>query len=76
MTVFFNRSVARTIDFRCGDVGYVPQTSRHVYRRQREYEEHRVVGTGTVGEPQMATFSDLTPQPYSETPYSEYGICY
>ena len=29
MTVFFNRSVARTIDFRSGDVGYVPQTLGH-----------------------------------------------
>jgi oxalate decarboxylase len=29
MTVFFNRSVARTIDFRAGDVGYVPQTLGH-----------------------------------------------
>jgi oxalate decarboxylase len=29
MTVFFNRATARTIDFRAGDVGYVPQTLGH-----------------------------------------------
>jgi oxalate decarboxylase len=29
MTVFFNRATARTIDFRAGDVGYVPQTFGH-----------------------------------------------
>jgi oxalate decarboxylase len=29
MTVFFNRSVAHTIDFCSGDVGYVPQTLGH-----------------------------------------------
>ena len=29
MTVFFNRATARTIDFRGGDVGYVPQTLGH-----------------------------------------------
>ena len=29
MTVFFNRPLARTIDFRSGDVGYVPQTLGH-----------------------------------------------
>jgi oxalate decarboxylase len=29
MTVFFNRATARTIDFRPGDVGYVPQTLGH-----------------------------------------------
>jgi len=29
MTVFFNHSTARTIDFRAGDVGYVPQTLGH-----------------------------------------------
>jgi len=29
MTVFFNRATARTIDFRAGDVGYIPQTLGH-----------------------------------------------
>ena len=29
MTVFFNKATARTIDFRAGDVGYVPQTLGH-----------------------------------------------
>jgi oxalate decarboxylase len=29
MTVFFNGSAARTIDFNAGDVGYVPQTLGH-----------------------------------------------
>ena len=29
MTVFFNRATARTIDFRPGDVGYIPQTLGH-----------------------------------------------
>ena len=29
MTVFFNRSAARTVDFNPGDVGYVPQTLGH-----------------------------------------------
>ncbi|CCD94916.1 Oxalate decarboxylase [Bradyrhizobium sp. ORS 375] len=29
MTVFFNKSAARTIDFNPGDVGYVPQTLGH-----------------------------------------------
>ena len=29
MTVFFNHSTSRTINFRAGDVGYVPQTLGH-----------------------------------------------
>jgi oxalate decarboxylase len=29
MTVFFNRATTNTIDFRAGDVGYVPQTLGH-----------------------------------------------
>jgi oxalate decarboxylase len=29
MTVFFNRAMSRTIDFRAGDVGFVPQTLGH-----------------------------------------------
>src|ERR1700678_4016178 len=36
------------------DRWHLLQYSRHVYRRQREDEEHRVVGTGAVCEPQMA----------------------
>jgi hypothetical protein len=37
------------------DWRHLLQHSRHVYRCQREDEEHRVVGIGAVGEPQMAT---------------------